>query len=101
MISVEPKQAEEQDQPSSPLRSPNNESPLGDDEDLTGSISLTQETIRLLLCSQKFGQPEVAATPDSEGRLPLHLVLEAGLQWHDGDANCGDKSVLETLHGWS
>ena len=52
------------------------------DDDLLEHLSLTQEVINILLYSPLFGQSEMASVPNNEnadGRLALHVVLEAGL----------------------
>lgn len=50
-------------------------------------LSLTQEVIAFLLHSPQFGRLEMACTENAENRLPLHVVLEAGLQWTDRDVH--------------
>ena len=39
----------------------------------------------------------MAAVPDAEGRLPLHVVLEAGMQWAGEDDGVGDSLVPQSL----
>mmetsp|Transcript_33296 Transcript_33296/g.70929 ORF Transcript_33296/g.70929 Transcript_33296/m.70929 type:complete len:797 (+) Transcript_33296:166-2556(+) len=66
---------------------PRSEAPIRD-EDLMRRLSMAREVISILLHSPLFGRPEMASVPNGEraegGRLPLDVVLEAGLQWADG-----------------
>jgi hypothetical protein len=59
------------------------------DDDLRERASSSREVIDILLRSSSFGRPEMASVPDAEGRLPLHVVLEAGMQWAGEDARGG------------
>jgi hypothetical protein len=59
------------------------------DDDLRKRASSSREVIDILLRSSSFGRPEMASVPDAEGRLPLHVVLEAGMQWAGEDARGG------------
>jgi len=73
------------------------------DEDLMEHISITQETINILIHSPLFGEPEMASVPNcegAEGRLALHTVLEAGMQWFEDGFHdfSGDKEELNNGH---
>ena len=48
-------------------------------------ILLTLEVMNMLLHSPNFGQSEMASMSNDEGRLALHIVLEAGVQWLEDD----------------
>jgi hypothetical protein len=65
------------------------------DEDLRERASSSREVIDILLRSSSFGRPEMASVPDTEGRLPLHVVLEAGMHWAGKDARGGCDSEDE------
>ena len=67
------------------------------DDDLRECASSSREVIYILLRSSSFGRPEMAAVPDAEGRLPLHVVLEAGMQWAGEDDGVGDSLVPQSL----
>ena len=77
------------------------------DDDLRECASSSREVIDILLLSSSFGRPEMASVPDGEGRLPLHVVLEAGMQWAgegarggcDGEDGVGDSLVPQSLMG--
>jgi len=75
------------------------------DDDLTECKSSSREIIDILLRSSLFGKPEMASVPDAEGCLPLHVVLEAGMQWPgedvlgcDGDVTARTKSGIASFH---
>ena len=53
------------------------------DDDLIKNLSLIQEVISFLLHSPQFGGKMTACTASAKNVLPLHVVLEAGLQWAD------------------
>ena len=75
------------------------------DDDLRERASSSREVIDILLRSSSFGRPEMASVPDAEGRLPLHVMLEAGMQWAgedarggcDGEDGVGDSLVPQSL----
>ncbi len=59
-----------------------------------------------MLRSSLFGKPEMASVPDAKGRLPLHVLLEAGMQWvgepvlncdSNGENDVGDSLLLQSL----
>lgn len=73
-------------------------------------ILLYQEIIDMLIKSKVFGTRGMASIPDSRGRLPLHILLEAGALWieeHDNQSNeesnvggnttCQNCRVISTL----
>jgi hypothetical protein len=73
-------------------------------DDLRGCESSSREIIDILLHSSLFGKLEMASVPDAGGRLPLHVVLEAGMQWAgedvricDGENEVGDSLVPQSL----
>lgn len=71
------------------------------DDDFRECTSSSREIIDILLRSSLFGKQEMASIPDAVGRLPLHVVLEAGMQLvncgSDGDNKAGDSLVLQSL----
>ena len=50
-------------------------------------ILLYQEIIDMLIKSKVFGTRGMATIPDNRGRLPLHILLEAGPLWIEEDDN--------------
>jgi hypothetical protein len=71
------------------------------DDEFRECASLSWEIIDILLRSSLFGKPEMASISDAVGRLPLHVILEAGLQLvncgSDGDDEAGGSVVLQSL----
>ncbi|KAL3809856.1 hypothetical protein ACHAXA_000225 [Cyclostephanos tholiformis] len=76
------------------------------DDDLRECASLSREIIDIMLRSSLFGKPEMASVPDAKGRLPLHVLLEAGMQWvgepvlncdSNGENDVGDSLLLQSL----
>ena len=61
------------------------ESEASSDNNIKEQLSLSKEVITILLKSSLFGRPNMASVTNSEGRLPLHIILEAGVQWVDND----------------
>jgi len=66
------------------------------DGDLIHHLAMTREVINILLHSPLFGQPAMANVPNNNetpgrgaGRLALHVVLDAGLQWIERDGTYG------------
>lgn len=59
-----------------------------------------QEIIDMLIKSRVFGIPAMASIPDNRGRLPIHLVLEAGGLWTSGNEHQGDddSNSTDTAH---
>jgi len=68
------------------------ESESSSENDIKEQLSLSNEVINILLKSSLFGRPNMASVTNSEGRLPLHIILEAGVQWvyNDDDITEGD-----------
>ena len=54
---------------------------------IDAEILLYQEIIDMLIKSKVFGERGMASSPDSRGRLPLHILLEAGALWIEEDDN--------------
>ncbi|EJK65052.1 hypothetical protein THAOC_14148, partial [Thalassiosira oceanica] len=56
------------------------------------------EIIGMLIHSESFGRPGAVSTPDADGRLPLHLLLGAGVQLSDPDrdATCRGAGRIRT-----
>ena len=48
-------------------------------------VSTSTEIINMLLCSNKFGDKEMASVRNRAGRMPLHIILEAVTWTDDGD----------------
>ena len=61
------------------------ESEASSDNEIKEQFSLSKEVISILLKSSLFGRPNMASVTNLEGRLPLHIILEAGVQWVDND----------------
>jgi hypothetical protein len=60
---------------------------------VNADILMYQEIIDILIKSRVFGKRAMAKIPDNRGRLPIHLVLEAGGLWtSDNDQNADDDS---------
>ena len=61
------------------------ESEASSENEIKEQLSLSNEVISILLKSSLFGRPNMASVTNSEGRLPLHIILQAGVQWVDND----------------
>ena len=85
--STEPSHPQQPNQPlpETPPTMAEVESESNPDDDLIERMSLSKEVINILLHSSLFGKPEMASITDNEGRLPLHILLEVGVYWVDGD----------------
>ena len=62
------------------------DSEASSDNNIKEKLSLSNEVISILLKSSLFGRPNMASVTNSEVRLPLHIILEAGVQWVDDAA---------------
>lgn len=87
---------------SSSMEMENESSSATSDNDLQEALSLSQEIIHILLYSLQFGNPEMASVPDVEGRLPLHMIIEACATWaedsiYDGSEEGNHKNVAHAL----
>ena len=71
--------------PESSLIPENKDTNCNDTAAMKEQILLTLEVINMLLHSPNFGQSEMASVSNDEGRLALHIVLEAGVQWLEDD----------------
>lgn len=72
-------------------------------------ILMCKEIIDMLIKSRVFGKPTMTSVPDNEGRLPIHVLLEAGGLWisdnvyqADGESNTTDTThqnlcIMNTL----
>jgi len=73
---------------------------------VNADILMYQEIIDMLIKSRVFGKPAMASIPDNSGRLPIHLLLEAGGLWishrSDDESNTIDTArqdphIIDTL----
>lgn len=72
-------------------------------------ILMCKEIIGMLIKSRVFGKPTMTSIPDNEGRLPIHVLLEAGgvlisdnVYQADGESNtndtaCQNHCIMNTL----
>jgi hypothetical protein len=63
---------------------------------VNADILMHQEIIDMLIKSRVFGKPAMASIPDNRGRLPIHLVLEAGGLWTSGNDQYADDDSNST-----
>ena len=55
------------------------------DNNIKEQLSLSNEVISILLKSSLFGRPNMASVANLDFRLPMHIILEAGVLWVDND----------------
>ena len=85
--------------------SDDNESPFLDSDSNTeanqtkvdAGIQKYKEIIGMLIKSKIFGIPTMASIQDSRGRLPLHVLLEAGALWIGVGSSSHDLDIIGTF----